>query len=218
MFFRQLVSPACMSLAYVLADAGAAEAVVIDAGSEDHPIVLALLDERRMRLRWVLRTHSHDGVDDGAPALCLRTGATLAGGSDRLRLLADGETLAFGAELLRVITVPGHTADSVAFLWRDRLFCGDTIDPGGGNRAHTTHIDPGRLYDSVTGKLFVLPDDTLVFPAHAHHDRRVSTIAEERTRNRCFVQHSRDAFVAACGRAHTRPARGRSPRSGVDPV
>ena len=40
--------------------------------------------------------------------------------------------------------------------------------------------DPGLLR---TGKLFTLPDDTLVYPAHDYKQRRVSTIAQEKDRN-----------------------------------
>ncbi len=32
-------------------------------------------------------------------------------------------------------------------------------------------------------KLFTLPEDTLVYPAHDYHGRRVSSIAQEKTRN-----------------------------------
>jgi glyoxylase-like metal-dependent hydrolase (beta-lactamase superfamily II) len=156
-----------------------------------------LLDERDLRLRWVLRTHSHGSEDDGAAALGRRTGATCAGGSSRQRPLADGDALAFGAELLRVIACPGHTPDSVCFQWRDRLFTGDALEPVGGEAAATPAADPALLYDSVTRRLFVLPAETLVFPGRALHGRRVSTIGEERVQNPDFGGRSRDAFIAA---------------------
>lgn len=202
MVFRQFATRATGSLAYLVADADAAEAVAVDPLPEDHAIVLALLDERNFRLRWVLRTHTHAGCDDGMAALCRRTGATLAAATARLNPLADGDTLAFGAELLRVIATPGHTPDSLSFLWRDRLFSGDALEIGGCERSTAGETDPGRLYESVTRRLFALPGETLVFPGHAFHERRVSTIAEERARNRSFARMSRDAFIAAWRRDH----------------
>ena len=39
------------------------------------------------------------------------------------------------------------------------------------------------MYKSVTEKLFSLPDDTLVYPAHDYQDRHVSSIAQEKKRN-----------------------------------
>ena len=43
--------------------------------------------------------------------------------------------------------------------------------------------DSDALYKSVTEKLFSLPDDYLVYPAHDYQQRRVSTIAQEKDRN-----------------------------------
>ena len=39
------------------------------------------------------------------------------------------------------------------------------------------------LYHSVTQKLFTLPDEVLVYPAHDYQDRRVSSIGQEKRRN-----------------------------------
>jgi len=43
--------------------------------------------------------------------------------------------------------------------------------------------DADALYRSVTEKLFVLPDETLVYPAHDYQQRHVSSIAQEKQRN-----------------------------------
>ncbi len=43
--------------------------------------------------------------------------------------------------------------------------------------------DAEALYKSVREKLFVLPDDCLVYPAHDYNDRRVTTIGQEKKRN-----------------------------------
>jgi glyoxylase-like metal-dependent hydrolase (beta-lactamase superfamily II) len=200
MIFRRLAMLDTGGLAYLLADADAREAVVIDAAAAQHAVVLALLDERDLRLRWVLRTHSHPGVEDGAIALSRRTGAALAGGARPARLPVDGDTFAFGGEIVRVLSTPGHTPDSLSYLWRDRLFSGDAIELGGFEPTAFAEVDAGRLYDSVVHRLFALPGETLVFPAHAIRGRTVSTIAEERLLNRCYVSHSRDKFIAAFGR------------------
>lgn len=202
MIFRQLEAQASGALAYLMADANAQEAIVVDALPDLHAVVLALLDARGLRLRWVLRTHAHAGSDDGAAALCRRTGATLAAASCRTAPLRDGDSLAFGDEMIRVLATPGHTPDSVCFLWRDRLLSGDTLALGGWDRAPPPEADPARLYDSVTRRLFVLPGDTLVFPGHALHGRCVATIAGEREHNRAYAGRSRDAFLAAWRRAY----------------
>ena len=91
---------------------------------------------------------------------------------------------------------PGHTVCSVSYLWQDRVFCGDALELGGCSQAKDSDCDPGRLYDSVLNQLFMLPDETLVFPGHDFHGRTVSTIGEERRHNPFFQPHSRDRFVS----------------------
>jgi len=46
--------------------------------------------------------------------------------------VADGEVLAFGGEVFRVVHVPGHTGGSTMYLWRDTLFTGDALGAFGG--------------------------------------------------------------------------------------
>jgi glyoxylase-like metal-dependent hydrolase (beta-lactamase superfamily II) len=53
----------------------------------------------------------------------------------------------------------------------------------------------------VRGKLFALPDDTLVYPAHDYKGRRVSSIAQEKQRNpRLGGDRSLDDFVRLMGK------------------
>jgi glyoxylase-like metal-dependent hydrolase (beta-lactamase superfamily II) len=44
---------------------------------------------------------------------------------------SDGDELEFDGERFRVISIPGHTEGSVAFLWRDILFIGDSVQKSG---------------------------------------------------------------------------------------
>jgi glyoxylase-like metal-dependent hydrolase (beta-lactamase superfamily II) len=79
--------------------------------------------------------------------------------------LNDGDEIFFGTVRLKVFHTPGHTPGSVCFLTGQYLISGDTIFPGGPGRTNT----PGALaqiIDSITRKIFVLPDDTRVHPGH----------------------------------------------------
>ena len=62
MYFRILNNEASGELTYVLGDLDAREAVVVDPHACDSSVLLALLAERELRLRWVLRTHHHDAL------------------------------------------------------------------------------------------------------------------------------------------------------------
>lgn len=197
MYFRQLPHAHSGAFCYLLADPCAQEAVVIDPHPDQADLVLAILQERDLRLIHVLRTHLHDDHEP-CGALCDFTGATRIAGpgsSDtKVCIVTHGDTLVFGCEVVRVLSTPGHTPDAVSYLWRDRLFSGDALHPDGCPAPLTT-TDPGQWYDSVTRRLFLLPDETLVFPGHASAGRTVSTIAEERRRNPAFGATSRDGFI-----------------------
>lgn len=197
MYFRQLPHAHSGAYCYLLADLCAQEALVVDPDPDQVDLLLAILQERDLRLMYVLRTHLHAGTEP-CGALCEYTGATRiageAGTDARTRCVAHGETLVFGCEVVRVLSTPGHTPDALSYLWRDRLFCGDALHPDG-CPAPVDDTDPGQWYDSVTQRLFLLPDETLVFPGHDRAGRTVSTIAEERRRNPAFGGISREAFI-----------------------
>jgi glyoxylase-like metal-dependent hydrolase (beta-lactamase superfamily II) len=65
----------------------------------------------------------------------------------------------------------------------DRVFTGDALLIGGCGRTDFQQGSAARLYESVTTRLFTLPPDTLVFPAHDYKGRTVSTIREEMALN-----------------------------------
>ncbi len=109
--------------------------------------------------------------------------------------LKHGDRVDFGPEHVRVIATPGHTPGSLSYLWRDRVFTGDSLMIGGCGCTEHPAADPARLYDSVMRRLFTLPGETLVFPHHDRCGRTVSTIAEERETNPAFAQRSRDEFI-----------------------
>ncbi len=55
--------------------------------------------------------------------------------------------------------------------------------------------DAGILYDTVTQRLFTLPDETFVYPAHDYQGRTVSTIGEEKRVNARFGDRSHEQFI-----------------------
>jgi hypothetical protein len=77
MYFRQIRDAATNALTYLLADEERREAVVIDPLRIQATLILALLAERRVRLRHVLRTHVHQPARAECGKLCPSTGATL---------------------------------------------------------------------------------------------------------------------------------------------
>src|SRR5690606_123178 len=97
--------------------------------------------------------------------------------------MEDGMPLQVGAVVLQPMHTPGHTDNHFAVLAGDRVFTGDALLIDGCGRTDFQSGDARALYRSVRARLFGLPDDTLVYPAHDYQGRRVSSIAQERERN-----------------------------------
>ncbi len=83
-------------------------------------------------------------------------------------LFTDDEGFSVGQLRARVIAVPGHTSDSMAYLIGDALFTGDSLfmPDGGTARCDFPGGDAGMLFRSIRERLFALPDSTRVFVCH----------------------------------------------------
>lgn len=195
-YFRILNNEATGELTYLLADLDAREAVLIDPHASDLPVLLALLAERELRLCWVLRTHHHDALLPGELTQLARLGAPVVQGDALAALpLANVAALPFGAELVRVLATPGHTSHCLSFAWRDRLFCGALLAVTACPH-QPRPAEPEALWDSVTQRVFSLPDETLLFAGHEQRARAVSTVLEQRRWHPHFAGQTRDEFLA----------------------
>ena len=200
MFFRQLFHPESSTYTYILADSTWRDAVVIDAVSDATNAVLATLREQDLHLTHILETHLHADHISAAKKLREATGAqvvlsALAGADCADLQVSDGDFLVLGDDVIRVLATPGHTPESLSFRWHDRVFTGDALLIGGCGRTDFQGGDAGTLYDSITEKLFVLPEETLVYPGHDYQGRRVSCIAEEKQLNPRLAGKSREEFI-----------------------
>ena len=197
MYFRILHDESSGELSYLLADADAREAVLVDPRGRDLPLFRSLLAERELRLRWVLRTHQHDVLLPQEPALLASLGAPVVQGygTATRQAAAHGERLPFGDEIITVLATPGHTESCLSFGWRDRLFCGGLLAVDACPHQPKPAV-PEALWDSVRQRVFTLPDETLLFAGHERRARAVSTVLEQRRWHPFFAGLSRDAFLA----------------------
>jgi Zn-dependent hydrolases, including glyoxylases len=97
--------------------------------------------------------------------------------------IEEGNSFQVGGITLQPLHTPGHTDGHFAYLFGDRVFTGDALLIEGCGRTDFQNGDADALYKSVREKLFSLPDDVLVYPAHDYKDRHVSSIAQEKKRN-----------------------------------
>ena len=215
MIFRQLFDHESSTYTYLLGDEETREAALIDPVLEQADRDLELVSQLGLTLAYVLDTHVHADHVTAASTLRKRAGArTVAGraGAPCADILLDaGDVVRFGRVGLRVLPTPGHTDDSVSYLLvdaanpkppGDRVFTGDALLVRAAGRTDFQNGDAGRLYDSITGELFTLPDTTRVYPAHDYLGRTMTTIAEEKKWNVRIAGRGREEFIAVMGALH----------------
>ncbi|MWL88816.1 MBL fold metallo-hydrolase [Cupriavidus sp. SW-Y-13] len=207
--FHQLFDDVSCTFTYLLIDAATHEAVLIDPVDCQSGRDLAVLKDTGAKVVWIIETHAHADHITSAGQLAALTGASTAAPSGcdikpASKQLIDGDSISFGSQVLRAIHTPGHTAGSMSYLWEEttadgvvrRIFTGDALLIDGCGRTDFQSGDAGTLFDSLTQKLFRLPDDTQVYPAHDYKGRTASTIGQERASNSRIAGRSREEFIA----------------------
>jgi uncharacterized NAD(P)/FAD-binding protein YdhS/glyoxylase-like metal-dependent hydrolase (beta-lactamase superfamily II) len=201
LLFRQFFDPQTSTYTYLVADQQTGDAVLVDPVLEQVDRDLQSLDELGLKLRYCLETHLHADHITGAGKLRQQTGCQVIVPQNPAvtkadRSLVGGEILEVGSVIIETISTPGHTASHIAYLVnKTHLLTGDALFIRGCGRTDFQGGDPGTLYDVVTQRLFTLPDDTLVYPAHDYKGRTVSSIGEEKRLNPRFSDRSRGQFI-----------------------
>ena len=201
MIFKQLFDQETWTYTYLIADPVTKEAVLIDPVNTHIDEYINKLEEQGLQLKYTLETHVHADHITASGLLRQRLGAQtgvsqLCGAETADIQIQDGDIFEFAdGEQIKVIATPGHTRGSISFLWRDRVFTGDSLLIGGCGRTDFQGGDPGAQYDCITQRLFTLPDDTLVYPGHDYQQHWVSTIRQERTTNPRLAGKSREQFI-----------------------
>ncbi len=83
-------------------------------------------------------------------------------------LVSDGDELKVGDVTLKFIHTPGHTEGGMCIYVKEAkaLFSGDTLFRQSIGRTDFPGGSYKEIMDSIRKKLFLLPDDTNVFPGH----------------------------------------------------
>lgn len=207
MIFRQLFDRESSTYTYLLADPKSGQAAIVDPVFEHVERDLKLVDELGCRLAYVFDTHVHADHVTGAGKLRERTSAithvsALGGAPCADVALTDGHVVLVGSVAIRILATPGHTSGCVSLDVSApgeprRVLTGDALLVRGCGRTDFQEGDAATLWRSVHDKLFTLPDDTLVYPAHDYRGFTVSTIGEERTHNPRLGGHmTLESFVA----------------------
>lgn len=186
--FHQLFEAESSTYTYIIADKKTKEAAIIDPVLETVDRDLKLIEELGLNLVYVLDTHIHADHITGAGEIRKRTKAKTAV-SHQAQVqcvdisLDDGQELKLGEKSIMVISTPGHTDTCVSYYFEGMVFTGDALLIRGCGRTDFQAGSSDELYNSVHGKLFKLPEETIIFPGHDYRGQTSSTIALEKKFN-----------------------------------
>lgn len=176
---------------YIVEDEETKETIVIDPAGEVEKII-EMLNILEAKLKYIYLTHCHGDHTGAVVELKNRCGGTILIhrtesenlnnpqitlnyyiGIPEIELesnsrIDDNDLIHIGNIEFRVIHTPGHTNGGTSlFCEKEKLlFSGDTLFRGTWGR---TDLPTGSLNDimnSITNKLLILPDDTIVYPGH----------------------------------------------------
>lgn len=201
MIFRQLFDKESSTYTYLIADPVTKAAILVDPVLEQVERDLRLLEELGLNLHYCLETHIHADHITGTAKLrevkgCLGVVPDQAQANCASRHIKDGEMLQLDGIAIEAIATPGHTDSHMAYrVNNDRILTGDALFIRGCGRTDFQGGDAGVLFDSVTQRLFTLPEETLVYPAHDYRGCTISTIGEEKRWNPRFAKRDRASFI-----------------------
>lgn len=187
---------------------GHTDCLVIDPGLQPE-LILQLLESEELTPAAILNTHGHSDHIAGNAAMKRRwPDCPLVIGEHEVEKLTDphknlsadfglslvsppadatvreGERYSAAGFDLLVREIPGHSSGHVVFVWEagtpQVVFGGDVLFAGSvGRTDEMVGGDFEQLAAGIRGKLFTLPDDTIVLPGHGP----TTTIGEEKRTN-----------------------------------
>lgn len=197
--FDQLNPGACRT--YVIGRRNSKEAALVDPVLDRLEDYIVYLKKERLKLVAVLDTHTHADHISAGPALRDLTGCPYimhesAPAGCVTERLKDGQTFELAGVAVRAIHAPGHSADSICLVLKDRLLTGDTLflDDGGAGRDDLPGGDAGAHWESLQ-KLLRLPDDLTVHPAHEYRGRRPSSLGTQKRTNPHLKPRTKEEFI-----------------------
>ena len=177
---------------YIIFDQNSKETMVIDPAGDIDKIV-EIINVLQGKLKYIFLTHCHGDHIAGVTELKSKLGGKVLIHRDdseglnnkRINLtefmnglpeieidadsrLDDGDLIHLGDLEFRVIHTPGHTKGGSSLYLESQklLFSGDTLFRGTWGRTDLPTSDFNQIMESITKKLMVLPDDTIVYPGH----------------------------------------------------
>ncbi len=194
----------------VVREPGSGLVLVVDPGEKG--VAPEFLAARGWRPSLILNTHHHwdhvngnDELRSGFQAQLIASAIDGAKIANVDRVLSDGERLAFGAETIRAIAVPGHTLGHTAFHFENSglVFTGDTLFGMGCGRLFEG--TPEQMWGSLR-RLMGLPDETRVYCGHEYTLANARFAARIEPDNEAITERTEEAERLRGGNQPTLPS------------
>lgn len=176
---------------YVVVDETTKETIVIDPAGECDKIE-EMLETLDSKLKYIVLTHCHGDHTGAVQQLKEEKGGkvliyiTEEEGLNDVNInmteyidvpntkievdarVNDGDLIHIGNIEFRVIHTPGHTKGSISLYCEEQklLFSGDTIFRRTWGRTDLPTGSFADIINSITNKLMILPEDTIIYPGH----------------------------------------------------
>ena len=187
---KQLFDDDSSTYTYLLYDADTKDAILVDPVDLQVDRDLKEVESLGLNLVYGVNTHAHADHVTGTGLLKGRVEgfqSVISSASEACAdlTLEDGDRIIFGNRFLEARSTPGHTGGCMSFVADDRSFVltGDALLIQGCGRTDFQSGSAEQLYESVHSKLFSLPRDCIVYPAHDYNERTSSTIGAEMDSN-----------------------------------
>lgn len=202
LIFRPLFEKESSAYTYLMADSKTKDAVIIDAVDKTQQRDIGLINELGLNLKYIIETHVHaDHITSACPLKQkFKNAKIVLGAANSLAcadiLIKDNESLQFGMHSITAMTTPGHTDGCMSYVMPGKVFTGDSLLIRSCGRCDFQGGSAEKLYDSIQ-KIFALPDNTDVYPAHDYKGRIVSSIWEEKAFNEMIdVNTNKTEFIS----------------------
>lgn len=186
---KQFFESESSTYTYFIINQETKETIIIDPVMETYDRDMEVVQELGLRIKYILDTHVHADHITSAGKIREATGAkSVIGVGAKVDCvdvsIKDGESLFLDKLEIKAISTPGHT-DSCTSYYIPKLnvlFSGDTLLIRGNGRTDFQQGSADLLYESIH-KLFQLPEETMVYPAHDYKGRTSTMIKEEKAFN-----------------------------------
>ena len=200
MIFKQVFDIKSSTYTYLIASAKGREAVIIDPVLENVNEYINILKELNLKLVKVIDTHIHADHITGASRLKQATSCMILMGehtpAETVEIkVKDEEIIKLDQLEIKALHTPGHTSDSYSFLMDNHLFSGDTLLINGTGRTDFQNGSAKDAYNSIFNRLLVLPEETLLYPAHDYNGKKVSSIGNEKKFNPRLQVRNEEEYI-----------------------